>query len=333
MAKAAIAPSAASHGAKMAPTTPIVAGISRRDTPKTDRDTPLIVRTLIHMTNEGLSQFTIKVTSQKLNQIRKHADLLNPDEVKNYIATAKVIATGEHTAPTTKKKLADSYDTFCKVNDLIWEKPHFKYTPKIPLIPKTENVIKIISHVSTKYATIFTILAETGAEGQELHTTHRKDIDAEQGIISIKGTKGHLSGNYKLKPKTTEMLRHYLAKYTQDYPFPPSKAMGKMWSKARARAIRNLCQPDLKNIPLKNLRNYSGAQLYYKLKDPIAVMRHLRHKQLETTMHYIRGMTLEKGDDYTCKTATNINDATQLIENGFEYITEIDGYKLFRKRK
>lgn len=36
---------------------------------------------------------------------------------------------------------------------------------------------------------------------------------------------------------------------------------------------------------------------------------------------------------YTCKTATNIKEATQLIENGFEYITEIDEIKLFRKRK
>ena len=39
------------------------------------------------------------------------------------------------------------------------------------------------------------------------------------------------------------------------------------------------------------------------------------------------------GCAYTCKTVTNIKEATQLIENGFEYITEMDGLKLFRKRK
>jgi hypothetical protein len=37
--------------------------------------------------------------------------------------------------------------------------------------------------------------------------------------------------------------------------------------------------------------------------------------------------------EYIVKTATNIQEATQLIENGFEYITEMDGTKLFRKRK
>jgi hypothetical protein len=38
-------------------------------------------------------------------------------------------------------------------------------------------------------------------------------------------------------------------------------------------------------------------------------------------------------DEYTCKTAKNITEATNLIETGFEYVTEIDGTKLFKKRK
>ncbi len=36
---------------------------------------------------------------------------------------------------------------------------------------------------------------------------------------------------------------------------------------------------------------------------------------------------------YVCKTAKDLNEASQPIEHGFEYITEIDGLKLFRKRK
>jgi len=41
----------------------------------------------------------------------------------------------------------------------------------------------------------------------------------------------------------------------------------------------------------------------------------------------------EKDDNYTCKVANNIEQATDFIENGFEYVTEMDGLKLFRKRK
>jgi len=40
-----------------------------------------------------------------------------------------------------------------------------------------------------------------------------------------------------------------------------------------------------------------------------------------------------QSDEWTCKIANNIKEATDLIEAGFEYITEMDNFKLFRKRK
>lgn len=74
------------------------------------------------------------------------------------------------------------------------------------------------------------------------------------------------------------MLREYIAKNPQEYPFPQPKVMSQIWRKTRNKIADNLKQPNFKKIPMKNLRNYSGAKLYYSLKDPIAVMRHLRHK-------------------------------------------------------
>lgn len=38
-------------------------------------------------------------------------------------------------------------------------------------------------------------------------------------------------------------------------------------------------------------------------------------------------------DDYVCKVAKTVQEATALIENGFEYVTEMEGVKLFRKPK
>ena len=129
------------------------------------------------------------------------------------------------------------------------------------------------------------------------------------------------------------MLREYLAKDQREYPFPQPKVMSQIRRRVRNKLADNLKQPELKKIPMKNLRNYSGAKLYNSLKDPIAVMRHFRHKKLETTMHYIRAITIGGEEEYTCKTATNMKEAAQLIENGFEYITKMDGTKLFRKRR
>jgi len=225
------------------------------------------------------------------------------------------------------------YSCLCKAHNLEWTPPKYKCEAKTPIIRTTANVEKIITASTKRYATVFTILAETGAEGQELHLTHRNDIDTEQGIIRINGTKGHASGTYKLKTRTAEMLREYLAKDQREYPFPQPKVMSQIRRRVRNKLADNLKQPELKKIPMKNLRNYSGAKLYNSLKDPIAVMRHFRHKKLETTMHYIRAITIGGEEEYTCKTATNMKEAAQLIENGFEYITKMDGTKLFRKRR
>jgi integrase len=285
-----------------------------------------IINTLLDMRRRGLYDNTIHTTSQKLNQLSKNTDLMNPQEVLTFIANHK-------TKNSVKQKLVDCYANFCKTNGLTFEKPKFKYEETIPIIPTTESVNKIINATSKKYVTIFTILAEIGLEGEELHTLHKNNIDTEQGIISIEGHKGHLSGTYKLKTRTIEMLREYLAKNPQEYPFPDPKCMSDAWRTARNRLANNLKQPELKKIPMKNLRNYSGAQLYYKIPDPIAVMRHLRHKKLETTMHYIRGIVIDGEEEYTVKTATNIKEATELLETGFNYIQEIDGIRLYRKRK
>jgi len=61
--------------------------------------------------------------------------------------------------------------------------------------------------------------------------------------------------------------------------------------------------------------------------------RNLGHKNIKNTLLYTQLIAEENNDEYICKTAKTIDQASQLIENGFEYICEIDGIKLFRKRK
>jgi hypothetical protein len=38
-------------------------------------------------------------------------------------------------------------------------------------------------------------------------------------------------------------------------------------------------------------------------------------------------------DEFYCATAKDVNEAKALIERGFEYVCDVDGVKLFRKRK
>lgn len=71
---------------------------------------------------------------------------------------------------------------------------------------------------------------------------------------------------------------------------------------------------------------------YQRTKDILQVMRLLGHKSIQNTLVYTQMVQFKK-EEYTSATATTIEDAQKLVEAGFEYVTELSGVKLFRKRK
>ena len=58
----------------------------------------------------------------------------------------------------------------------------------------------------------------------------------------------------------------------------------------------------------------------------------LGHKRIENTEIYTHLIEFEN-EEYHSATAKTIEEAKQLIESGFEYVTEMEDIKLFRKRK
>ncbi len=62
------------------------------------------------------------------------------------------------------------------------------------------------------------------------------------------------------------------------------------------------------------------------------VMVLMGHTKLTTTQRYMHLLNLND-DEWTCTGATTTKEATKLIEAGFQYVTEMDGTKLFKKRK
>jgi integrase len=274
----------------------------------------------------------------KLLRIAEETDIFDSKKVTDYIMTLR----REDQQPTSagyRQALISTYQKFCQYNQIPFDRPRIEYAPPIPLIPRTVNVEKIINNSSPDYATIFKILAETGIEGAELHRTHQNSIDRENGTISIKGCKGHDNGIGKLKPQTTEMLRQYLARHQDAYPFPKSRSIGEAWRYYRKDASQKLCEPDLMKIPLKSLRNYAGAIHYLtKGKDPIGTQRFMRHKLLSTTQHYLKAIILDEEEEYITGTVqlgteTTKKEITELLDAGYQYVTDADGYKYFRKRK
>jgi integrase len=282
----------------------------------------LIVNTLLQMKANGRAESTIADANLLLTVLSRTADLTNPEEVKLAIANKKI-------QNGSKDNYAKAYTNLAKANEIQWKRPTYKIARKIPIIPTRENIMKVIS-ASKKYATIFKILMETGLMPYELSQVEQKDIDLERGILNARGYKTHYSRTFKLTQETNAMLKLYFAKYTK---FPLSEWMQEAWAKTRNKVAKKLQYPTIKTIRLYDLRHYYATMLYDKTRDILLVKQQLGHHQIETTMIYTQLIHFNEEEEYTCKTATDIKEATELLEHGFTYIQDIDGIRLYRKRK
>jgi len=106
---------------------------------------------------------------------------------------------------------------------------------------------------------------------------------------------------------------------------------------SRKKAAKKLANPRLLRIHFHTLRHWKATMEYHKTKDPYYVKQLLGHKSLRNTELYInleQAMFSEGyNSEYTTRIAKTIKGARALLAAGFEYITEMDDYKLFRKRK
>jgi hypothetical protein len=76
--------------------------------------------------------------------------------------------------------------------------------------------------------------------------------------------------------------------------------------------------------------------LYHKTHDMDYVRRQLGHKSILNTQIYVnmeQALFVTSSNEYHAKVASTVEEAIELVEVGFEFVTEIDGKKIFRKRK
>jgi len=95
---------------------------------------------------------------------------------------------------------------------------------------------------------------------------------------------------------------------------------------------RTLQNPRLLQIHFHTLRHFKATMEYHRTRNILYVKQLLGHKRLENTEIYTHLIEFEN-DEYHSATAKTIEEAKQLIETGFEYVTEMEDIKLFRKRK
>ena len=285
---------------------------------------------MLWMKREAYEDSTIECTTKRLEHLKRNCTLADPEIIKTFIANKKC-------SNGFKESLVEAYDLYMRSIGQKWNKPFYNRYDKLPKIPTEEKLNMIISKASPRMALFLAMSKDLGTRPIELTWLKVRDINLENGIVNITGAKHTIGRNGKLKTNTLEMLRAYInSKHlNQDSRIFPTKSenISEMYRRTRNDLAKKLQDPTIQQIRLYDFRHFKASTEYHKTKDLLYIKALLGHKDLRTTLRYTQLIGTLQDDEYHCKTAANVGEATNLIENGFEYVTEMDGLKLFRKRK
>ena len=285
----------------------------------------------LHLKREGDTEATILTYGSLLKKLLKlGADLLDPDTIKDVLA--------EHDLnQNTKASIVAAYTCFLKFLGLSWVPPKCRYQQKIPFIPLESEIDDLIAGCSKTISAILQLLKETGMRIGEANSLEWTDIDLQRKTVVVNTPEKH--GNPRILKISTKLIA-----MVQALPKKCEKIFGKSnkrdkqsaLKRQRDRLAEKLGNPRLRRITFHTLRHWKATMEYHNTHDPWHVKKILGHKSLRSTELYInieQAVFDEVNDCFHVKVVQTLEEACKLLEVGFEYVTDMDGQKLFRKRK
>jgi integrase len=268
----------------------------------------------------------------RLKKIARNIDLDDPCLVEKYLY-------GLNVSNNYRNKLFSAYQCYCNANNIAYKKPkNQRVKPFAIHVPTEERINTVIACSGWVYSIVFS-LSKYGLRPQEISNLALRDLDLENGIITVPTSKLGNQRSLKLDTKTLEMLRSYVHRKKIDNVnrkvFGSARKIKEKWRLYRKRAYDKFKDIELLKIRLYDLRHWYATTTYMKTRDIFYVKYVLGHRNINNTLIYVHlaNGLLSYSEEYYSATAKTIEEARNLIESGFEYVTELDGVKLFRKRK
>ena len=253
--------------------------------------------------------------------------MLDGEAVKDFVA--RMDARGG-----TKKLNLLAYRLFAKWKGFQFELPRVADTePQLPFIPTEAELDSLIAGSGKKLASLLQLLKETGCRIGEAQRAEWADLDTESCIFNIRAEKGSNNRQIKLSQKLVSMLNRLPKRSKLIFGGTKTGVFRTSVQNVRQKQASKLENPRLLKIHLHSFRHWKACHIYWKTKDILFTKAVLGHKSLNSTLRYARLVQWEAESDYLCKFTKSLDEASSLIEAGWEYITDMDGGKLFRKRK
>jgi len=277
------------------------------------------------MKKEGYRASTITSRIKSLRGLSRKSNLLDPESVKAAIAGLAV-------SEARKEVLVCAYAGLCKQLGIHFENPRYRRVEKLPFIPVESEVDQLIAGMGKKTATYLQALKEWGCRAGELWNLRWEDLDLENGTVNITPEKNSSPRQLRVSSKLSAMLNNLPRKGSLVFGAGSLDDFARWFYMKRLQIAIKLSNPRIRKIGFKTLRHFKASTLYRQTRDILLVKATLGHKDIRNTLVYTH-LLGEQDSDWTCKTAKSLTEASSLIESGFEYVTELDGTKLFRKRK
>jgi len=280
------------------------------------------------MRKEGYSETTIERYVRLLRELAKHGDLRDPESIK-------VGLTRTGWADSTKEMACGAYAIYAKQHGFTFAPPRYRRVEKLPFIPLDSEVEQLIAAVGLRTSTFLSVLKDTAARPLEAWNLKWSDIDFANSTVTITPLKHSKPRRLRLSSRTVNQLSQL--KRNHDWVFGDGTLRTyqhflRNFELSRKGAAKRLGNPRLNAISFRTLRHFKATMEYHRTKDILHVMQLLGHKSIKNTLVYTH-LVDSGGDEFVCKVAKNVDQAKELIESGFDYVADVDGVKLFRKRK
>ncbi len=286
----------------------------------------LIAKFLFELQKQGYRPPTIASHSRMLRLLAKNCNLEDSETVRSFVAT-------RHVSTGRKENLVEAYRKFAKFLGVIFEVPNYERDDTLPFIPLQEEIEALIeASRNLRHSGILRLLYETGMRVGEASRLQFKDFDFEKRTVRVIPEKGSRARELRLSEKLCLMVRACFSQYPKE-PFPTAECSRKYLENTRRYLAQVRGNPRFLNVHLHSLRHFKAVMLYSQTRDLLHVKEFLGHRSISSTRKYLRIIPNGTSDQFITKVAKSLDEFTELLEQGFEFVTDYESYKVLRKRK
>ena len=262
---------------------------------------------------------------------KRGANLLEPETVKEVIAAQKW-------KNSRKRCVCHIYNAFARMLDIHWRMPKYKVAEKHSFCPRTETIDQIIAGTGKKISIAIQLIKETGCRSGEADKLKWTQIDFAKRLITIIPLKGSRLRIKRVSENLIKRLNSLPRKSKQVFGDHGYNAMRTNSAHQRKNLARKLNNPEIEKTTFCSVRHwYATKYCHENGGSAIKTQLEMGHRSINSTMQYI---DLEKvvygestDDEWTHEFANTQEEAGKLVDVGFEYVADVYGKPMFRKKK